>query len=344
MYEIDNILWLWLILTVFIIGILFIKNKIWKIKTQNRYFTKSNLKKLSPNISEIKPIIKILMIITGLIFLIVGMINPKIGSKIQTFQRLGVDIVFAVDVSKSMLAEDISPNRINKSKQLVNKIIDKLDGDRVGLIPYAAKAIPLLPMTSDYSSVKMFLQNIDTDMLSSQGTAINEAIKLSSSYFDQDESMERLLFLFSDGEDHSNFTDEIIDTAIKSNIKIYSIGIGTEKGGPIPIKQNGIVLRYKKDLNDEVVITKLNNNFLKNIAEATGGEYMSGENTTYVVDQVINTLSDTEKKELETQKFIEYDDKFQWFILIGFIFIFIDVFMLDGKTIWLKKLNLFNEK
>ena len=162
--------------------------------------------------------------------------------------------------------------------------------------------------------------------------------------FDQDESMERLLFLFSDGEDHNNFTDEIIDTAIKSNIKIYSIGIGTEKGGPIPIKQNGIVLRYKKDLNDEVVITKLNNNFLKNIAEATGGEYISGENTTDVVDQVINTLSDTEKKELETQKFTEYDDKFQWFILIGFIFIFIDVFILESKTIWLKKLNLFNEK
>ena len=344
MYELENISWSWLFLLIILISILFIFDRAWKIKTQKLFFSKSNLERLSPNISNLKPIIKIFFMIVGISMFIIAMINPKIGTKIETFQRLGVDIVFAVDVSKSMLAEDIAPSRIEKSKQLVGQVINNLGGDRIGIVAYAGKALPQLPLTTDYSSAKMFLQNMNTDMLSSQGTAIDEAIRLSSTYFDQDQSTERLLFIVSDGEDHNDLSYEMADLAAKNNITIYSIGVGTEKGSPIPIKKNGIVMSYKKDINGEVVITKLNKNYLENISDKTKGKYIDGSVTENVINEVIEILENTEKKEFDTQKFSEFKDQFQWFILIGFVLIVIDIFMRDGKTIWLKNLNLFNEK
>ena len=227
MYELENISWSWLFLLIILIAILFIFDRVWKTKTQKLFFLKPNLERLSPNISSLKPIIKTFIILIGTSMLIIAMVNPKIGTKIETFQRLGVDIVFAVDVSKSMLAEDITPSRIEKSKQLVSQVINNLGGDRIGIVAYAGKAFPQLPLTTDYSSAKMFLQNMNTDMLSSQGTAIDEAIKLSSTFFDQDQSTERLLFIVSDGEDHNDLSFDMADLAAKNNITIYSIGVGT---------------------------------------------------------------------------------------------------------------------
>lgn len=185
---------------------------------------------------------------------------------------------------------------------------------------------------------------MNTEMLSSQGTAIDEAIRLSSTYFDQDQSTERLLFIVSDGEDHNDLSYEMAELAAKNNITIYSIGVGTEKGSPIPIKKNGIVMNYKKDSNNEVVITKLNKIHLENISEKTGGKFINGSVTEDVINEVIQILENTEKKEFDTQKFSDFEDQFQWFIFIGFVFVVLDTFMKDGKTIWLKNLNLFNEK
>ena len=344
MYELESISWSWMFLLIFLISIFFIMDRAWKNRTQKSFFSKTNLERLSPNISDIKPILKIISVIVGVSMLIIALINPKIGTKIETFQRLGVDIVFAIDVSKSMLAEDISPSRMDKSKQLVGQVINNLGGDRIGIVAYAGKAFPQLPLTTDYSSAKMFLQNMNTDMLSSQGTAIDEAIRLSSTYFDQDESTERILFIVSDGEDHNDLTYDMADLAAKNNITIYSIGVGTEKGSPIPIKKNGIVMSYKKDINGDVVITKLNKTYLENISDKTGGKFIEGSITNDVVQEVIQILENTEKKEFDTQKFSEFEDQFQWFIFLGFIFIVFDLFMKDGKTIWLKNLNLFNEK
>ena len=344
MYELESISWSWMFLLIVLISIFFIMDRAWKNRTQKSFFSKTNLERLSPNISDIKPILKIISVIVGVSMLIIALINPKIGTKIETFQRLGVDIVFAIDVSKSMLAEDISPSRMDKSKQLVGQVINNLGGDRIGIVAYAGKAFPQLPLTTDYSSAKMFLQNMNTDMLSSQGTAIDEAIRLSSTYFDQDESTERILFIVSDGEDHNDLTYDMADIAAKNNITIYSIGVGTEKGSPIPIKKNGIVMSYKKDINGDVVITKLNKTYLENISDKTGGKFIDGSITNDVVQEVIQILENTEKKEFDTQKFSEFEDQFQWFIFLGFIFIVFDLFMKDGKTIWLKNLNLFNEK
>ncbi|HJN53825.1 MAG TPA: VWA domain-containing protein, partial [Flavobacteriaceae bacterium] len=271
------------------------------------------------------------------------MINPQMGTKMETFKRFGVDIVFAIDVSRSMLAEDVAPNRLEKSKQLVNQIINTLSGDRIGIVAYAGKAFPQLPITTDYSSGKMFLQNMNTDMISSQGTAIDEAIQLATTYFDDENKIERILIIISDGEDHNDISLDMAKIAAEKGIIIYTIGVGMDKGVPIPIKKNGIVQSYKKDSKGEVVITKLNKEVLSNIAKETNGEYIEGLDTKFVIDRIKDILNQTEKKEFESKKFSEYKDQFQWFLAIGFLFLFIEVFLFDTKTFWLKKLNLFNE-
>lgn len=243
-----------------------------------------------------------------------------------------------------MLAEDIKPNRIEKSKQLVREIINSLGSDRVGIIAYAGKAFPQLPITTDYAASKMFLQNMNTDMMSSQGTAIREAIQLSKTYFDDDEQNNKILVIISDGEDHEGDAASIAEEANEEGIRIFTIGVGDVKGGPIPIKRNDVLLSYKKDKNNEMVITKLNEETLQEIAEEANGVYINGSNTNEVVTTIKDLLDKMDKKEFESKQIADFKDQFQWFLGFGILFLFIDVFLLERKTEWLKKLNLFNEQ
>lgn len=302
------------------------------------------IESLSPNRSRFKVYFKFIILIISLIFLVIGLINPKIGTELETVKREGVDIVFAIDVSKSMLAEDIAPNRIEKAKRLVSAIINNLVGDRIGIIAYANQAIPQLPITTDYNAGKMFLQGINTDMLSSQGTALNSALDLSATYFNDEDQTNRVVFIISDGEDHSEEAESASLRAAKSGIKIYTFGIGTDSGGPIPIKRNGVLESYKKDQNGEVVITKRNPNILKIISDNSNGKYIDGNNTREVVDSVIEILKNLEKKEFEAKKFVSFKDQFQIFVFISFILLIVELFIFEKETEWLKKLNLFNEK
>jgi len=256
-----------------------------------------------------------------------------------------VDVVFAVDVSKSMLAEDIAPNRIEKAKRLVSEIINELASDRVGIIAYAGQAYPQLPITTDYGAAKMFLQSMNTDMLSSQGTAINEAIELAATYYDDEEQTNRVLFVISDGEDHSEgAVMDAVDLATEQGIQVYTIGVGGTKGAPIPIKRNGIVESLKKDMDGEVVITRLNEEILMEIAGEGNGAYIDGENTAAAVEAIQEILSQMDKKEFEAKQFAEFKDQFQWFLGGALILLLLDIFVLERKTAWLRKLDLFNEK
>ena len=343
MYQIEEISWLWLGIIPLLVMLLFIGDRIWKSNIQDNFLSKNALMRLSPNISSFKPYLRIFTILFCLIFLVLAMINPQMGTKMETFKRFGVDIVFAVDVSRSMLAEDIVPNRLEKSKQLVNQIINTLNGDRIGIVAYAGKAFPQLPITTDYSSGKMFLQSMNTDMISSQGTAIDEAIQLATNYYDDESKIERILIIISDGEDHNDVSVDMAKIASQKGIIIYTIGVGNEKGAPIPIKKNGIIQSYKKDNKGEVVITKLNRQVLVDIANQTGGEFIDGTETKFVVNRIGEILKETEKKEFESKKFSEYKDQFQWFLAIGLLLLFIEIFLFDSKTFWVKKLNLFNE-
>lgn len=343
MYQLDEQIWFWLLLIIPTILLLFLVVQIWKKRAQRRFADRRLLNKLSPNRSLFKALLKIAVLSSAFFFLTIALVNPKIGTKLETVKREGVDIVFAVDVSKSMLAEDIAPNRLEKSKQLVTQIINNLASDRIGIIAYAGKAFPQLPITTDYASAKMFLQNMNTEMLSSQGTAINEAINLARTYFDDEEQTNRVLIIISDGEDHSQEAVPVAEEANEEGIKIFTIGVGSSKGGPIPIKRNGIVLNYKKDKEGETVITRLNEKTLKDIAEEANGAYIKGDNTNQVVEEIREILNQMDKTEFEAKQVAEFKDQFQWFLGFGLFLLFLDIFFLERKTQWLKKLNLFNE-
>jgi Ca-activated chloride channel family protein len=302
------------------------------------------IQKLSPEKSVFKSVLKFTVLILAFGFLVIGLVNPKIGTKSETVKREGIDIVFAVDVSKSMLCEDVAPSRLEKSKQIVSQIINQLVGDRIGIVAYAGSAFPVLPITTDYGVAKMFLQSMNPSMVSSQGTSLDEAIKLSSTYFDDDKKTSKLLILISDGEDHSEGASDAAEEASKLGLKIIAIGLGTPKGGPIPLKENGRVLSFKRDQNDAVVVTKLNEESLKVISKNTKGGYVNGNNTKEVLEYVKNALDNIEKTEFEAQQFTDYNSQFQWFLGIAFFLLLLDVFFLERKTKWLKKLNLFNEK
>ncbi|NAS12489.1 VWA domain-containing protein [Poritiphilus flavus] len=345
MIQLDEKIYFYLLSVIPILVLLFIGLQIWKRRTQKRFADSRLLRRLSPDRSSFKGALKLIFLIIGLFFLVLGLVNPKIGTKLETVKREGVDIVFAVDVSKSMLAEDIAPNRLEKAKRLVSEIINQLASDRIGIIAYAGQAFPQLPITTDYGAAKMFLQSMNTDMLSSQGTAINEAIELAATYYDDEEQTNRVLFIVSDGEDHSEgSTLDAVEIAVSEGIRVFSIGVGKAKGAPIPIKRKGVVESLKKDRNGEVVITKLNEEVLTDIAEEGNGEYINGANTEEAVEFIKEQLDQMDKKEFEAKQFAEYKDQFQWFLAAGLLFLFLDVFFLDRKTGWLKKLNLFNEK
>jgi Ca-activated chloride channel family protein len=316
----------------------------WKRRAQNRFAQYGLMEKLSPHRSKFKPALKLLMLSLGIVLLIIGLVNPKIGTQLETVKREGVDIVFAVDVSKSMLAEDVAPNRLEKSKRLVSAIINHLASDRVGIIAYAAQAIPQLPITTDYGAAKMFLQALNTDMLSSQGTALDAALDLSGTYFDDEDQTNRVVFLISDGEDHSEEGASAAQRASDMGIKIFTFGVGSDEGGPIPIKRKGVVESYKKDMQGETVITKRNVIILQEIAAAAEGEYTDGNDTQAVVDFVTETLKNMDKKEFEAKKFVSYKDQFQTFLLAGFLLILLELFLFETKTKWVQRLNLFNEK
>ena len=343
MYQLDEKIWFWVLGVIPAIVLCFLILQVWKYKAQNKFANKVLLKRLTPNSSLFKSILKVIMISLVFACLAIALVNPKIGTKLETVKREGVDIVFAIDVSKSMLAEDIAPNRLEKAKQLVTQIINKLASDRVGIIAYAGKAFPQLPITTDYAAAKMFLQSMNTDMLSSQGTAINEAIKLAKTYYDDAEQTNRVLIIISDGEDHSEEAAAVAKEASEEGIRIFTIGVGDIKGGPIPEKRNGIVLNYKKDRQGETVITHLNEEVLKDIASNAHGEYINGKNTNEVVDKIGEILNKMDKTEFESKQYADFKDQFQWFLGFAIFFLFLDIFLLERKTEWLKKLNLFNE-
>ena len=343
MYQLDEISFIYLGLVIPILFLIYLIFRRWQKKSISKYFDINTINFLSPEISKSKPLLKFIIISIALLMLVISLVNPKIGTELKTVKREGVDIVFAIDVSKSMLAEDIAPNRIIKSKRIVSELLNNLGSDRVGIIAYASTAIPVLPITTDFSSARMFLESLNTDMLSSQGTSIAEAINLSKNYFNDENQTNRVLCVISDGEDHENQNNNLSDIAKESGITIISIGVGSTNGAPIPIKENNIVKTYKKDEKGEVVITKLNENMLNDMATQTGGIYFKGDNTSLVVNSIVDELKEMDKQEFESKQFVSFKDQFQWFLFVGLFLIILDVVVFERKTYWIDKLNLFNE-
>ncbi len=345
MFELEEKGYLYLLVVVPVLVLLFLYVNYWKRKKQAAFGDLDLIKKLSPEKSIFKPVLKFSLVLLGLSFLILALVNPKMGVKMEKVKRQGIDIVFAIDVSKSMLAEDVAPNRLDKSKQIVSQLINQLGSDRIGIIAYSGSAFPVLPMTSDYAVAKMFLQTMNPGMISSQGTSIDEAINLAANnFFDKKDKTNKLLVIISDGEDHSDNAQNAAEDADKMGLKIITVGVGTEKGGPIPLKRNGVVESFQKDQDNQVVITKRNAEVLSVIAKITKGGYVDGNSTKAVIDYVKKVLDSTQKTEFEGAMMANYKSQFQWFLGFGFFCLFLDVFLTERKTKWVRKMNLFNEE
>ena len=342
--ELDEKKYLYLLFILPILAVIFLYNLYWKRKKQREFGDVALIKKLTPEKSVFKSVLKFVVLLLAFTCLIIALVNPKIGTKTETVKREGIDIVFAVDVSKSMLAEDIAPNRLDKSKQIISQIINELGADRIGVVAYAGSAFPVLPLTTDYGVAKMFVQSMNPGMVSSQGTSLDEAIRISKGYFDEKSKTSKLVILISDGEDHSEGAKSSAEEATKAGLKILTVGIGTSKGGPIPLKRNGVVESFQRDRQNEVVITKLNESSLQEIARATKGKYINGRSTKEVVDFVKNALENIEKTEFESTQFTDFNSQYQWFLGFGILLLFLDVFLLEKKTAWVRKMNLFNEE
>lgn len=344
MYELDNPYYFYLLALIPVVVLLYIIMQLWKRRARRNFGDPEMLSHLAPERSKIKPVLKLVLALLIIASLSVALVNPKIGSRLETVKREGVDIVFALDVSKSMLAEDVRPNRLAKAKQIISRTLDQLISDRVGIIIYAGQAYPQLPITTDYGAARLFLQTVDTDIIPSQGTAIADALELATRYFDDENQKNRVLVILSDGEDHEKGFEDAAEEAADKGIKIYTIGIGTEKGSPIPEMRSGVNIGYKRDRSGEVVVSRLNRQNLQQIAELGDGSYLGGTNTRETVNSIIETIEQMEKKEFESQVFADHKDQFQWFLGLALLLLILDIFILERKTQWFKRLGLFDDE
>ncbi len=345
MFELDKSIFFGLFLSFILILGLYTYYKLWK-KKRSKLFAEPHLwNQLSTNRSNRKEGIKLISLLFILTALIIALVNPLIGSKLKTVKREGVDIVFAIDVSKSMLAEDIAPNRLEKSKRIVSELLNELVSDRIGIVVYAGNAYPQLPLTTDHSSARLFLKNVDTDLVPRQGTDLGSAIDLSLDFFQNvTEKKNQCILVFSDGEDHEEGTIEAAKRASDKGIIVNTIGVGTLNGEPIPIKNNNEIIGYKKDREDNVVITKLDAEVLQKIAALGDGSFVDGSQTDKAVEKIKELLNKMEKSESETEQFSDYEDQFQWFLGIALLILFFDMMLGEGKTKWIRKLNLFGNE
>lgn len=329
-------------IVVLLVTLLFVGYRAWQKHTLKKAQPDEKLRnlmleRLAPLRSNKNGLLKRVLVLLAIYLAFIGLANPKIGTQLGTVKREGVDLVFAIDVSKSMLTEDIAPNRIEKAKRIVAETLSELKGDRVGIITYAASAFPQLPITTDYGAARMFLKGVNTDMMSSQGTAILEAVKLAGTFFDPNAETRRVLVLLSDGEDHNETgVDIIADTANQANIQIITVATGTTSGGPIP--EGGIAKgSFKKDSEGNVVISKLNKDVLEELADSTNGVYIDTPTTEATISTISDFLAQLDKTAFETQTYSNYKDQFQWFIAIAFVILVIEFLIPERKLQWFKK-------
>ena len=342
MYRIEKPELLWLLLLIPLVWGIFIFLRLQKRNNRNKLIDKNIQSKIIRFDSIFKPYLRLFLWSVSLFFLIVAMANPQMGSKLEKVQRRGADIVFAIDVSKSMMAEDVKPNRLLVAKQIVGRTIDRLVSDRVGIIAYAGEAVPAVPITSDYAAAKMYLQQLNTDFLSSQGTAIGQAIRLAESYYDRDDA-DKILVILSDGEDHGEQAREAAREAAAKGIKIITVGIGTDTGAPIPLRRDGQLYGYKTDARGNRVITKRNQTLLYALAKASGGTYIDGNNSYEAVKKLMQLFKNLNRKTFETTRISEYKSQYQWFLGVALLFFLLYLITNERETLWLRKLNLFNE-
>ncbi len=293
--------------------------------------------------SSAKPKLKFYFFLFAVVFLIFAIVNPQIGSKLREAERSGIDIMIALDISKSMNAEDIKPSRLKKAKQSISQLIDKLTGDRIGIIVFAGKAYTQLPITTDYSAAKMFLSTIDSDLAPKQGTSIGNAIELAMNSFDENDNSSKSIIIITDGEDHEEEALTFAKEANNRGITVHTIGMGLPEGAPIPVFKNNRKVGFKKDRSGNTVVSKLNEQLLVDIAKAGEGNYVRANNIKTGLKLIFDDINAMEKKKFESKMFSDYEDRFQYVLAVAIIFLIISILITNVKNGKKSRFNLFEK-
>ena len=290
--------------------------------------------------SNAKSVIKMVIFLVAFELLILAAANPQIGTKMEEVKQTGIDVMICLDVSLSMQAEDIKPNRLDKAKYQISTLIKKLRGDRIGLIIFAGNAYVQFPLTSDYSAADLFLFAVDENFVPQQGTAIVSAINLVVKSFDYKVNTQKAIVIITDGEDHEGDITKAVDAAVDKKIKIYTIGLGSADGVPIPVyNSRGVQAGFKQDKNGNIVLTKLDEDILKQIASEGSGKYYRGSNYEDQLDMIYKDLSSLEKTEFGVKKVTDYEPRFYYFLAPAIFLLVLEFFISERKSPLYGKLN-----
>lgn len=302
------------------------------------------VKQLMPGVSFRRGWIKFSIALFVTAVIILGIAGPQFGSRLTEVNRKGIELIIALDVSNSMMAQDIRPNRLERAKMAITQLVDRLTNDRIGLIVFAGDAYVQLPVTSDYVSAKMFLSSINPGIVPKQGTAIGAAINLAASSFSPQEKTKKVLIIISDGENHEDNPVDMASVAAQKGIIIHTIGIGSPQGAPVPVASVRANSDFLKDKDGQVVVTRLNEEALSEISAAGGGKYVRATNTQLGLLPLFDDINRMERAEFKEKVYADFDDQFQYLFALALIVIIIDFFILERKNRWLQRINLFERK
>jgi Ca-activated chloride channel family protein len=304
------------------------------------YFADRELHKvLFPSNSNVKSWMKFIVILLAISCLIFAAANPQVGTKLQEVKQTGIDVFILLDVSNSMMAEDIKPSRLEKAKYQISNLINKLRGDRIGLIIFAGQAYIQIPLTTDYAAANLFLSAVDVNSVPSQGTAIASAINLATASFDS-LSTQKVIIAITDGEDHEGDVMEAVENATSRGIKLYTIGLGSQGGAPIPVyNNNSQLVGFKKDGEGNTVLTKLDEETLKSIANEGNGNYYRGTNYEDYLDKIYTELSELEQTEFGVKKVTDYEDRFYYFLIPAIFLLVVEFFISEKKSLLYARIN-----
>ena len=342
MFRFANIEMLWMLAVVPV----FIGLYIWYTRRKRRQLAEFGdpilVSELMPNASRVRPNVKFSILMVALVLLILAAARPQYGQREQTIKRQGIEAIIALDISNSMLAEDVAPCRLDRAKQMLSKMIDQMVDDKVGLVVFAGEAYSQLPITCDYVSAKMFLNSITPDLIKTQGTAIGAALNTAIQSFGSEETdASRAIILITDGENHEDDAAAVAARAKEMGIKVMVVGIGKPEGSPIPIPGTN---NFRKDRQGNVVVSRLNEDMCREIAKAGNGIYVRCDNTNTAMralQKEIDTLATTE---IETKVYTDYNEQFQSFVLVALLLLVIDFFIFNRKNKSLTRLDIFNEE
>ena len=339
MFRFESPQYLYFLIVIPVLVLLYL---FWRIQRRHRMKKLGDLallKALMPDVSQWRPFIKFMLCLLALTALIITLARPQMGLRSVSEERRGIEVMVALDVSNSMLAEDVSPNRLEKAKLLISRLADKMSNDKIGLIVIAGDAFIQLPITSDFVSAKMFLDAISPEMVGTQGTNIGEAIRLAMNSFTRQDGVERAILVLTDGEDHEGEAESMAAEAAKAGMHLYILGIGSEKGAKIPY--NG---GFLKDNSGNEVVTMVNTSMCEQLASVGKGAYIHVDNSNLAQDRLFYEINKLEKQNLGATSYSEYNEQFMWFAWLALILLVLDVLILEKRNPWLSRIKLFSRK